>query len=177
MTILKSFIIISGTPKMASDHNEIEVFTCKGCNEEWPRKSILRHLKKKDCRNAYTNKEYEALKSSSRRNNMLRNKLRKKETYSKDARSRRHKKEKASTSKKYKEKKEKAKQESTPDQRILDFRHANQHGPIFTCISCHRNLFKKGVKELTSKLESKIRNNGMYRYISNFSSSDISILI
>ena len=151
--------------------------------------------KKLACSNHYTDEELEAFKNSSKKIHNEKKKVAQREGYDEEKRkergrkhqesydaekkkersrkyqekkeviSKRYQKNKKAISRKYKEKKENAKKESTPEQRILDFRRANQHAPIFTCISCHRDRFKNGVKELTKKLESKIRDNGMYRYI------------
>ena len=178
---------------MASENDEMEKILCKGpCNKEFPRNSIRKHLARaKACQSSYTDEEHDAFKNSSREINKLKRRVtqkenynedaretrsrKHKETYNEDAKERRSKKHKETYGKKakierkktYQKKKEKAKKASTPEQRLLDFRRANQHGPIFTCISCHRDRFKNGVKEVTKKLESKIRDNGMYRYISN----------
>ena len=165
---------------MASNDNNVELIKCKNpeCKKKFPRKSIRVHLsrsKKLACSNHYTDEELEAFKNCSKKIRNEKRKVAEREGYDEEKRKKRSRKhqesyndeKKKERSRKYKENKENAKKESTPEQRILEFRRANQHGPIFTCISCHRDLFKKGVKELTNKLESKIRENGMYRYIFN----------
>ena len=156
---------------MASEENSMEKIQCKNpkCKKEFPRKSFLTHLArstKKACKKSYTDEELQSFKSSSKQIHIEKTKVANRKGYNEERKkemARRYQKNKKAISRKYKENKENAKKESTPEQRILEFRHANQHGPIFTCISCHRDLFKKGVKELTNTLESKIRTNGMYK--------------
>ena len=54
---------------------------------------------------------------------------------------------------------------STETQRLLDFRNACKYGPIFTCVCCKRQLFKRGVRQLKkySDLESHLIGSGMFR--------------
>lgn len=40
--------------------------------------------------------------------------------------------------------------------RLLKFQESVRYGPIFTCSSCHQNMFRDGVKELTEDLENEI---------------------
>ena len=158
---------------MASEDNNMEKIQCKNpkCNKKFPRKSIRIHLAKAcnvACYNSYTDEEHEAFKNSSKKIHNEQMRVVNREAYNEEKKkemSRKHKEtyDKKARKRKYEETKIKAQKKSTPKQRLLDFRHATQHGPIFTCMSCHRDLFKKGVKVLTKKLESKIRKNGMYR--------------
>ena len=54
---------------------------------------------------------------------------------------------------------------STEEQRLRQFRNECKYGPIFTCVCCKRQLFKRGVRQLKkySDLESHLIGSGMFR--------------
>jgi hypothetical protein len=49
--------------------------------------------------------------------------------------------------------------------RILNFRRECQYGPIFVCICCMRNLFKRGVKKITALYKASLEGSGMIKYL------------
>ena len=49
----------------------------------------------------------------------------------------------------YKSKKLENEKSSTEESRLKNFNHEKQHGPIFTCMCCTRDLFRRSVKRIT----------------------------
>ena len=61
--------------------------------------------------------------------------------------------------------KDDSKKSSTPESRLKSFRNECKFGPIFTCICCKRQLFKRGVRPLLKRrdLESHLKGSGMFK--------------
>ena len=66
---------------------------------------------------------------------------------------------------KYKTDSDSQKQTSTMRGQILNFRHECQHGPIFVCICCMRDMFKRGVKKITPSYEAFLRGSDVFKYL------------
>ena len=65
------------------------------------------------------------------------------------------------------------KKSSTPESRLKSFRNECKFGPIFTCICCKRQLFKRGVRPLLKRrdLESHLKGSGMFKkYLASYAS-------
>ena len=70
-------------------------------------------------------------------------KARERENYDPEARNKKYQKTD------YKSKKLENEKSSTEESRLKNFNHEKQHGPIFTCMCCTRDLFRRSVKRIT----------------------------
>ena len=129
-----------------SNINQDTIF-CKGpCGKKFQRNIFLKHvMHAKNCKGMYTEEELNSLKEVSKQTNQ------KKQN------------EKKSTI--YQSTKEEGLKSSTQEDRILKFRHECQYGPIFTCICCMRDLFKRSVRVITKEYEAFLEGSEMKNYL------------
>ena len=109
---------------------------CKGCPKKMLEKSILLHLRSKNCRKHYSDMEYSKL------------------IIERDERKRCAKRQYKSTKKsvvQVRQTRMNNKNNMTSDDRLLLFKRDIVDGPNFVCFSCNRTLFKNQVKILNSK--------------------------
>ena len=129
-----------------------ETIPCRGpCKKIWSkfgRSSFLRHIKQAaKCRKKYRDTEIDDLEQCNKQRNKQRklsmNRKRNHKNYDPEAR---HKKYQKTD---YKSKKLDNEKSSTEESRLKNFNHEKQHGPIFTCMCCTRDLFRRSVKRIT----------------------------
>ena len=126
-----------------------EQIPCKGpCNKLWDQNKILYHIKNKNCRVFYNEEDIEAIKTVSKQikdNKKALKKQKKREQTKNDVNLRKIQNVKESSRKQKQRKEDKMNEKK----RLTNFRRECQYGPIFTCICCLRDLFKKTVKRVT----------------------------
>ena len=103
----------------------------------------------------FEKEKYDPAKRSKRYQNF------EKESYDPEARHSKHVKEKI-----------RHQQEGSEETRILCFRHDSQYGPIFTCICCMRNLFRRSVRKITEAYKLTLQNNDTAQYLQTKKSSN-----
>ena len=126
-----------------------EQIPCKGpCNKLWDQNKILQHLRNKDCRVFYNEEEIEAIKAVSKQmgDNKKALKRQEKSKQTKNDENLRKVQNVKDASRQQKKRKADKTNEKT---RLINFRRECQYGPIFTCLCCLRDLFKKTVKRVT----------------------------
>ena len=147
--------------QLKKNQNSGNFFICKGCNK--PYIYIRLHFAKSrhtfNCEQAYTPEElqnfsiwYDNKKAASNKAALQKHK-------------KNNPKKVAETNKEQYEK-----NKMDPKKHILRFRHES-HGPIFTCISCIRDLFQRSIEELKGDLEHKILNENHMHWCLNFDES------
>ena len=154
--------------------NDNERISCK-CNKLWKQNRLLAHIKRdKKCGSKYTEQEIEDIKKVSKENNYLRKVAKRKEIQNDAEKKKIHNKKEALRKRdarakiqndveKHKIKKQnnstrmgiarakaRAKIQNDVRERLIKFRRECQYGPIFTCICCMRDLFRKTVKKVTA---------------------------
>ena len=145
---------------------------CKKIWSKFGRSSFLRHIKQAaKCREKYTDTEINALQECNKQRNLNMNRERKRKNYDPEARNEKYQKtdkarerenydpearnkkyqktDKAREHENYKSKKLENEKSSTEESRLKNFNHEKQHGPIFTCMCCTRDLFRRSVKRIT----------------------------
>ena len=124
-----------------------DIIFCKGsCGKHFPRNTFLKHvMRAKKCKGMYTEEELNSLRKASKQINQ------KRQDHKKNA--------------VYQSKKEDGLKSSTKKSRILNFRHESQYGPIFTCICCMRDLFKRSVRIITNEYEAFLEGSEMKKYL------------
>jgi hypothetical protein len=153
---------------------------CKNPNckrNDWKRSTILKHIchrSAKFCKSFYSTEDIEALKIKSKQVRDKKNAAKFRNDYNsekriaayhsgkeKKAARKQHKKKYTSEARKIKYQNEK----KLFALRLRKFRHECQFGPIFTCLCCKRDLFKRGVRvfKKPGKLRLKLIQNGTYR--------------
>ena len=148
---------------------------CK--RNDWKRSTILKHIchrSAKFCKSFYSTEDIEALKIKSKQVRDKKNAAKFRNDYNsekriaayhsgkeKKAAREQHKKKYTSEARKIKYQNEK----KLFALRLRKFRHECQFGPIFTCLCCKRDLFKRGVRvfKKPGKLRLKLIQNGTYR--------------
>ena len=153
-----------------------ESITCRGpCKKTWAkfgRSSFLRHIKQaKQCKEKYTETEINHLEQASelRTKNLKRQRQaekdkeierkRKRKNYNPETRHKkheenynfetRHKKHEENYSPEARHKKYEESNMETEESRLHNFNLEKQYGPIFTCLCCMRNSFRRSVKRIT----------------------------
>ena len=152
-----------------------ESIACRGpCKKTWAkfgRSSFLRHIKQaKKCKEKYTETEINHFEHESelRTKNLKRQrqfetdkeKERKKKRENYDSEKERERKRESYNSEKETERKRKnynpearhekyEEKSSTEESRLHSFNLEKQYGPIFTCLCCMRNSFRRSVKRIT----------------------------
>ena len=139
-----------------------ETIACRGpCKKIWSkfgRSSFLRHIKQAaKCREKYTDTEINDLQECNKQRNLNMKKERKRKNYDPEARNEKYQKtDKAwerenydpeARNKKYQ--KTKNEKSNSEESRLKIFNHEKQFGPIFTCMCCTRDLFRRSVKRIT----------------------------
>ena len=166
-----------------------ESITCRGpCKKVWAkfgRSSFLRHVKQaKKCKEKYSDNEIiELEKAGEERTKRLqyqgsakeRQLKRKRDCYDSEQRNKKYQrgdKEKElkrqrdcydseKRNKKYKE----SNKENTEEIRLKQFEKEKQYGPIFTCICCLRDGFKRSVKKITDNYLLFLHGSGMIKFL------------
>ena len=132
-----------------------ETIACRGpCKKIWSkfgRSSFLRHIKQAaKCREKYTDPEINDLQECNERRNLNMKRERERKNYDPEARNKKYQKtDKARERENYKFKKLENETSSTEESRLKNFNHEKQYGPIFTCMCCTRDLFRRSVKRIT----------------------------
>ena len=185
------------------DDDIVDKMHCKNpeCkSKELKPNTIVRHLchkNSKKCKSFYTEEEINDLRKKSKELTKKKHAQNERKKYDPAARKRKHlenydpvvakkaynpakrrkKHSKNYNSKKRQEKhlkeKDDTKKSSTPERRLKTFRNECKFGPIFTCICCKRQLFKRGVRPLLKKrdLESHLKGSGMFKkYLASYAS-------
>ena len=124
-----------------------DIIFCKGpCGKKFPRNTFLKHVMRvKKCKGMYTEKELNSLKKVAKQIDQKRQDEKKNAIYQAT--------------------KEEGLKSSTQESRILNFRHDCQYGPIFTCICCMRDLFKRSVRVVTNEYEAFLEGSEMKSYL------------
>ena len=131
-----------------------ESVTCRGpCKKTWAkfgRSSFLRHIKQATkCKEKYTDNEIIDLEHASEERVRNMKKRRHQNTYNLEERQAKYIKDKPKIQAKYIQDKQNNKKSSTEESRLQNFCNEKKYGPIFTCICCMRNHFKRSVKKIT----------------------------
>ena len=147
------------TKRKKTKNDEIhEQIQCKGpCNELWDQNQILQHLRNKNCRAFYTAEEIEAIKTVSKQMAANKKGLKKQEKSKQIKNDENLKKVQNVKDASRKQKKRKA-DKMNEKKRLINFRRECQYGPIFTCLCCLRDLFKKTVKRVTPAYFDRLSN-------------------
>ena len=163
---------------------------CKNPNckrNDWKRSTILKHIchrSAKFCKSFYTTEDIVALRTKAKQVYISKKLPKKRRDYNSEKRKaayhsgkekraarKRHKKNYTSDASqamklKYQNEKSKVlKEKKLLEFRLKRFRHECQYGPIFTCLCCKRDLFKRGVRvfKKPGKLRLKLIKNGTFR--------------
>ena len=137
-----------------------ERISCK-CNQLWEQSKLLKHIKKDSkCRSKYTEDEIEAITKEMQKVQKQKNSKRKKivrANIKNDKEKQKVQKQKNSERMKI----VRANIKNDVRKRLITFRRECQYGPIFTCICCMRDLFRKTVKKVTAAYMNFLNSNGM----------------
>ena len=157
-----------------------ESITCRGpCKKVWAkfgRSSFLRHVKQaKKCMEKYSDNEIiELEKAGEERTRRLKYQGSSKERKLKRQRDcydseQRHKKyqrsDKDKELKRQRTKYKESNKENSEEIRLKHFEKEKQYGPIFTCICCLRDGFKRSVKKLTDNYLLFLHGSGMIKFL------------
>ena len=156
-----------------------ESITCRGpCKKQWARfgrSSFLRHIKQaKKCKEKYNDNEIFKLEKDSEER--TRNLKRKKDIDSYDSEERKKKYQKSNKENELKRQRDSydtearheryiGKKLTTEESRLKNFENEKQYGPIFTCICCLRDGFKRSVKKITDNYLLFLHGSGMIKFL------------
>ena len=156
-----------------------ESITCRGpCKKQWARfgrSSFLRHIKQaKKCKEKYNDNEIFKLEKDSEER--TRNLKRKKDIDSYDSEERKKKYQKSNKENELKRQRDSydtearheryiGKKLTTEESRLKNFENEKQYGPIFTCICCLRDGFKRSVKKITDNYLLFLHGSEMIRFL------------
>ena len=155
-----------------------ESITCRGpCKKLWARfgrSSFLRHIKQaKRCKEKYNDNEIIELEKDSEERTRSLKRQRDFEKYNKDPEPKlKRKRESYDTEARhemYIAKKQTATKplpkQTTEETRLQQFQNEIQYGPIFTCICCLRDGFKRSVKKITDNYMLFLHGSKMMRFL------------
>jgi hypothetical protein len=86
-------------------------------------------------------------------------------TYDQNKRNKQHQKTYDQNKRKSKYREQIGKNKESMEGRILNFRRECQYGPIFVCICCKRNLFRRGVKMISALYKASLEGSGMVKHL------------
>ena len=147
-----------------------ESITCRGpCKKVWAkfgRSSFLRHVKQaKKCKEKYSDNEIIELEKAGKK--MTRRLYYQRSGKERELKRQRDGYDSEQRNKKYQKYKEtnKENKENTEEIRLKHFEKEKQYGPIFTCICCLRDGFKRSVKKITDNYLLFLHGSGMIKFL------------
>ena len=146
--------------------------TCRGpCKKLWARfgrSSFLRHIKQaKKCKEKYADNEIIKFEKDSEERTRSMKRQREIEKYNTEERKKKYQRT-YDTEKRHEQyiaEKQKAKKPSTEESRLKNFENEKQYGPIFTCMCCLRDGFKRSVKKITDNYMLFLHGSTMIRFL------------